>query len=44
LYLAERKASGEDVDRTYVVAETRVSDPWGGPVMVAYAVPVVRET
>lgn len=39
-YLAERKAAGEDVDRTYAISEARVSDPWGGVVAVAYAVPV----
>ncbi len=39
-YLAERKAAGEDADRTYVVAETTVTDPWGGLVPVAYAVPM----
>src|SRR5437867_4085504 len=39
-YLAERKAAGDDVDRTYSIAEALVSDPWGEPVAVAYAVPV----
>ena len=39
-YLAERRANGEDADRTYEVAETTVIDPWGGTVPVAYAVPV----
>ncbi len=39
-YLAERKANGEDQDRTYAIAETTVTDPWGGIVPVAYAVPV----
>jgi len=38
-YLAERKAKGEDADRSYVIAETQVTDPWGGVVPVAYAVP-----
>ena len=42
-YLAERKAAGEDVDRGYAIAEARVSDPWGDPVPVAYAVPVAVE-
>ena len=38
-YLAERRAQGEDSDRTYRIAETQVTDPWGGVVPVAYAVP-----
>src|SRR5207247_3967403 len=36
-YLAGRKDEGLDSDRTYAVAEARVSDPWGSPVPVAYA-------
>ena len=43
-YLVERKASGEDVGRTYAIAEARVCDPWGGAVLVAYAVPITRST
>jgi hypothetical protein len=39
-YLADRKAAGEDIDRSYTIAESKVSDPWGGSVLVAYAVPV----
>jgi hypothetical protein len=38
-YLADRKAAGEDADRTYTIAETSVADPWGVVVSVAYAVP-----
>jgi len=38
-YLAERRANGEDADRTYTLRDTTVSDPWGGPVPVTYAVP-----
>jgi hypothetical protein len=43
-YLAERKTAGEDSDRIYRIAEAKVSDPWGGAVMVAYAVPIARGT
>lgn len=39
-YLAERQANGLDADRRYTIFEARVTDPWGGPVPVAYAVPV----
>ncbi len=39
-YLAERRANGLDVDRRYTVYEAQVTDPWGGPVPVAYAIPV----
>ncbi|HLZ08687.1 MAG TPA: hypothetical protein VKT80_08880 [Chloroflexota bacterium] len=42
-YLAERKAAGEDADRVYFIAESRVSDPWGGSVPVAYAVPMTAD-
>jgi hypothetical protein len=38
-YLAQRRVDGDDADRTYVVAETSVLDPWGEVVPVAYAVP-----
>lgn len=38
-YLAQRRENGEDADRTYVVAEANVLDPWGEAVSVAYAVP-----
>jgi hypothetical protein len=38
-YLANRKAAGEDADRTYAIVETSVADPWGSVVSVAYAVP-----
>lgn len=41
-YLAERRANGEDADRLYTIAEASVLDPWGDPVPVAYAVPVLR--
>ena len=43
-YLAERKAAGEDVDRSYLTSETTVNDPWGDVVVVAYAVPVPLTT
>jgi hypothetical protein len=39
-YLAERRTEGLDADRSYVIAEARVDDPWGNVVPVAYAVPV----
>jgi len=38
-YLADRRERGQDSDRVYQIAETSVSDPWGGLVEVAYAVP-----
>lgn len=39
-YLSGRRSEGLDADRTYVIAETSVADPWGQPVPVAYAVPL----
>jgi hypothetical protein len=39
-YIAGRRESGEDT-RAYAVSETRVTDPWGEAVDVAYAVPDV---
>jgi hypothetical protein len=39
-YLSDRREQGLDAQRTYVIAEAQVSDPWGTPVPVAYAVPV----
>jgi hypothetical protein len=39
-YLAERRAEGLDAERTYTLADAQVTDPWGNPVPVAYAVPV----
>lgn len=38
-YLAERRTAGLDADRSYAIAETKVDDPWGNPIPVAYAVP-----
>ena len=43
-YLADRRAEGLDAERTYVIAEVQVSDPWGNAVPVAYAVPVQLES
>ena len=39
-YLSERRENGLDSDLTYTIQETEVSDPWDGPVPVAYAIPV----
>ena len=39
-YLAERRTQGLDADRSYVLAEASVADPWGSLVAIAYAVPV----
>ncbi len=38
-YLADRRTSGEDAERTYTLRDATVSDPWGGDVQVTYAVP-----
>ena len=38
-YLTDRRAAGEDADRTYIVTEVRLADPWGAPVSAAYAIP-----
>jgi YHS domain-containing protein len=38
-YLAERKAAGEDAGRGYAVTEVALTDPWGGPLPAAYAIP-----
>ena len=38
-YLAERRASGEDVDLQYTVQEQVVTAPWGDPIPVAFGVP-----
>lgn len=43
-YLATRHAEGKDADRTYAIADAAVTDPWGEPVSVAYAIPSVKET
>jgi hypothetical protein len=39
-YLAERRARGLDVERTYTLYDTQVRDPWNRSVPVAYAIPV----
>lgn len=38
-YLAERRLSGLDEDRTYAIQEAQVQDPWSADVEVAYARP-----
>lgn len=39
-YLAERRANGLDADLTYLLRDAQVSDPWGAPVPIAYALPL----
>ena len=38
-YLAERRAAGEDADRSYTLHDGEVEAPWGGHLPVAYALP-----
>lgn len=42
-YLADRRATGEDTDLTYQLREQQLTDPWGEPLSVAYALPVRQQ-